>query len=97
MPVQTLLLSQEAIAALPTTEAAAISPNMKCQDGFPNVRVLPAVLISLLLPLFIASLKADANAPRLDLSGIVKSAEAPVEGANVFIYTAGPRVGPGDI
>lgn len=71
---------------------------MKRQDGSPIRRAWLAVLLSLLSVLAIASVvKAGAGAPPLDLTGIVKSAEAPVEGASVFIYTAGPRVGPGDI
>ena len=70
---------------------------MKRKVGSSNVRIFPAVLVGLLLLSAIASLKADTKAPRLDLSGTVKSAETLVAGANVFIYTAGPRVGPGDI
>ncbi|MBI4662046.1 MAG: hypothetical protein HY735_24755 [Verrucomicrobia bacterium] len=70
---------------------------MKGQVGFPPVRVLPAILVSLLFSLAVSTLRADATASRLDLAGIVESAEAPVAGANVFIHTAGPRVGPCDI
>lgn len=43
----------------------------------------------------------SATAPatdRPDLTGVIKSKSgAVIEGASVFIYTAGPRVGPGDI
>lgn len=70
---------------------------MILQHDFRSVRALRAVFLGLLFPAAIATLKADAITPRLDLNGIVKSAEAPIPGASAFIYTAGPRLGPGDI
>jgi hypothetical protein len=52
--------------------------------------------------LFVSSLALAFSAlsaePRLDLTGVVKSAEGrPLTNAHVFIYTAGPRVGTGYI
>lgn len=72
---------------------------MKSKECFPSGRALPAFLASLFsLAVATATLRADAPTPSLDLNGIVKAAGgAPVKGARVFIYTAGPRVGPGDI
>ena len=61
---------------------------------FLSARRLALVFIAA-VPLALASARA-AESP--DLLGVIKSAAgAPVAGASVFIYTAGPRVGPGDI
>ena len=39
---------------------------------------------------------AEPKPPRPDLTGTVRTKEgAPLKDASVFIYTAGPRVGPG--
>lgn len=63
------------------------------------VRLSAALLAGVLFTSAGATLNANAAAtlPRIDLTGVIKSASAPIEGAHVFIYTAGPRVGPGDI
>lgn len=68
-----------------------------------KVSPFPGWIVSAMFACFWASasgfdLRADAPPPSLDLNGLVKSATGgPVTGARVFIYTAGPRVGPGDL
>ncbi|MDA1276169.1 MAG: hypothetical protein O2960_19315 [Verrucomicrobia bacterium] len=70
---------------------------MILQRDYRSARTLRAALLCLLFSAAITGSKADATVPGLDLTGIVKSAEAPIAGASAFIYTAGPRLGPGGI
>ena len=66
-----------------------------------NVHLVPCLLLAAFVGA-LSPIRAHAAATpataRPDLTGRVISQEGqPVTGASVFIYTAGPRVGPGDI
>ena len=59
-------------------------------------RIMKPIQIYLLFPLFWAINSLGSSKP--DLAGrVVTEAGRPVSNATVFIYTAGPRVGPGFI
>jgi hypothetical protein len=61
--------------------------------------VAPARVFALFLPvILLASASVAQNVPRPDLAGVVRTTDGqPLSGASVFIYTAGPRMGPGTI
>ena len=74
---------------------------MRFRSLVPHVHLVPCLCLATLVGALSPDLAHAAATPataRPDLTGRVISKEGqPVTDASIFIYTAGPRVGPGDI